>query len=1081
MGKNATKVFIGLLFIMLSVGIAFWMESGFGQAGNENIVASAKKAAKKMKGETKTDQDEGNKDGGEMAEKKARQAYFFRMLRDPATNKIPEHIREHEINHAKKMPTRHQLLKVRASAANTTTSSSTQASPGFNWQLAGPPAVGGRTRALGIDQRNSNIIIAGGVSGGIWKSTDGGSSWHLETPGANNFSVTSLDQDPTHPNTWYYASGEYLGNSASSSFNHKSIAPYYGTGIFKSTDNGNTWKRIPSTKDTDTQFDSQFDFISRIRVSPTTGTVFVASNGFGIFRSPGGKKFNDLTLGGRGQHAFADVAVASDGTVAAVLSSVTAGTSGGQSGIFVSHDDGQSWSNITPSSFPSNYRRSVIAFAPSNPNILYDFTLKAGSDTTSNQGVSFYKLDLSGNPKNAKDRAGNLPDFGGYVGGISPQGGYNMTLKVKPDNPNFVLVGGVDLFRSTDGFSTGPSGNTSTQKDKYWIGGYAKSATDNNAKNYPNQHADQHIQVFDPNHPDSVWAGHDGGLSETNNIKASSVKWNDKNKGYIVTQFYDASLAPTAGSNRLMGGTQDNGTPFFTLSSNQKLGNSAADISSGDGGYSFFTKDYIYVSIARGGNNNPIIRYNSDFSGTYNFVQPAQAKAPLFIDPYAIDPNNEGTMYYAAGSKLYRNTEVDKINNQNYNGATQGWQAMDATSLPNYLISAVSVSTVPSNILYYAGSSTSQQPVIMRLNNARTSNSTPKNISIPNAPSGAYIHDIAVNPANANDVLAVMTNYNIVGLYHSKNGGKTWQAVEGNLTGNNQPGSSDAGPSIRSATIIPAKSGTIYMVGTSTGVYSTRNLDGNNTTWVRESPYENNNTPDIGYSVVEDITSRFSDGDVAVGTHGRGMFIGHFQGNTVSANIPRIELNPQKGLAGNPMKKQKGTEIKITAHNFQFTAADSVLFNNIKAKIATTSFPASTIMAYVPRVPVPAGANLDQQGNYPVTVKVKRNGITPTATFAIEPPSSNGLSQNYPNPFRNRTNIPFDLASESHVTLILYDITGRRIDVPVKEKLYQQGTHNISLNFSGHASGVYIYQIRVQPTTPGSKAFTYSKKFTFIR
>jgi hypothetical protein len=155
--------------------------------------------------------------------------------------------------------------------------------------------------------------------------------------------------------------------------------------------------------------------------------------------------------------------------------------------------------------------------------------------------------------------------------------------------------------------------------------------------------------------------------------------------------------------------------------------------------------------------------------------------------------------------------------------------------------------------------------VILRVENAHTTKKKAKKINIENVNlTDAYVHKIAVNPEDGNEILVVLSNYNIVGLYHSKNGGKNYTAVEGNLTGTaNLPG-----PSIRAATILPTASGKIYLVATSTGVYSTRQLNGANTVWKQEAANS------IGNTVIEDITSRSVDGTVAVGSHGRGIFIG---------------------------------------------------------------------------------------------------------------------------------------------------------------------------------------------------------------
>ncbi|MDZ7681903.1 MAG: hypothetical protein U5J63_09395 [Fodinibius sp.] len=411
-----------------------------------------------------------------------------------------------------------------------------------SWQSAGPKGLGGRTRALAIDQRNSDIVLAGGVSGGVWKSTDGGNNWEMKTDPNQNMSVTSLAQDPTDPDTWYYASGEYLGNSAS---DRRYTARYLGSGIYKSTDNGETWSVIPSTSDTDVQFNSPYDYISRIKVSPTTGSVFAASNALGLYRSTDGENFS-LVMGDFNDHAWIDFDIDQQGNIIAVLSSYGF-TSNTNPGIFYSTDDGDNWTEVTPDNFPSGHDRSVISFAPSDPTIAYVFSQKndQSSSPEANQGVSFFKLDVT-DPQNptAEDRSANLPDFGDPAGGVDTQGGYNMMVTVKPDDPDFVMVGGTNLFRSRDGFATAPTNgydnSNSSQKEEYWIGGYTRQ---NSYSHYESHHPDQHVMVYDPNDPTKVWSGHDGGLSVTDDITRKPVSWEDTDEGYVTGQFSYRGLA----------------------------------------------------------------------------------------------------------------------------------------------------------------------------------------------------------------------------------------------------------------------------------------------------------------------------------------------------------------------------------------------------------------------------------------------------------------------------------------------------------------------------------------------------------
>ncbi len=835
---------------------------------------------------------EASEDGksGKAQMKKARYEYFFRMLRDPATNTIPQNIRAREIRHAKTLPSAREVT-ARYKAKNP----SAAMAPEFSWELAGPPAVGGRTRALGIDQRDPNTIIAGGVSGGIWKSIDGGDSWELKTPDAENFSVTSLTQDPTDLDTWYYASGEFIGNTPGAIG-----APYFGSGIFVSTNNGETWSRFENAGDDDNAFNSPYDFITRIVVNPNTGSRFIASNAIGIYRSTTNEPFPPSSptpsplLGQINGPIYSDIAVSSNGTLAAVLSSDNFGeTNNYTPGIHISTDDGDTWQRIDyVNTFPSDHGRSVLTFAPSNPDILYVLTQKVGDAT--NQGVSFHRINIA--TETSEDRSENLPDFGDPVGGMSLQGGYNMVVAVKPDDPDYVFVGGINLFRSTDGFATQPAGgydnSNSSQKDQYWVGGYDN---ENDISHYPNQHADQHVVAFDPTDPNRMWAGTDGGVHVTDDVTTSPVSWINKDEGYIVTQFYAAALPESPDDTRIMGGTQDNGTPFFNTS-NPDPGQTF-DISSGDGGYSFFSENYLFVSSQTG----RVIRWAGDLN-SLNFVFPSDVDRSqlLFINPYTIDPNDENVMYFVDVDHIWRNTSMDDINSSNSSssGTTVGWGNLNSVDVPQgYIISDLEISNQPADILYYAGSSGDAQPVIRKLENARTS-INPEEIDLPNTASleGAYVHDIALNPVNANEVLVILSNYNVPSIWHSIDGGESWTNIEGNL--NVQ--------SIRSATMIPGDEGMVYVVGTSTGLYSTRMLEGTSTEWGQEGVDE------LGFSVVEQVASRISNGDVAAGTHGRGMFLGSFQSST---SFPRITSNTAQAKAEEV--------ITLTATNFNFSTTST--------------------------------------------------------------------------------------------------------------------------------------------------------------
>ncbi len=800
--------------------------------------------------------------------KKARWDYFFDMLRDPATNKIPEGIRTRELEFARKLEAENRLLRESAST-------------NITWHEAGPRDVGGRTRGLAVDVTNPNVILAGGVSGGIWKSTNNGAAWTLKSTSTTILSVTAIAQDPrpgfTH--IWYYGSGEFMGSAQ----DRGSTAFFTGDGIYKSTDNGENWSVLPSTVTSDpTRWTSDFDYVLNIKVSPTTGSVFVAANGAGIFRSTNGGDSFDVVLGGLNQHIFSDISVAPNGNLIAVLSSPFQGfTPTNPPGVYRSTDNGDTWTNITPAGYPSVTLRGAVCYAPSNPNVAY-LLVHTGGTVNDREEVKLYKLNVG--TGTGEDRTQNLPDFtalGGIaqqVGYLDTQGGYDIVVAVKPDDENYVLVGGTSLFRSTNGFATQP-----TDARVAWVGGYHPQSF-----GYPNFHADVHSFAFDPTDPKKVWWGHDGGLSYTADITATSYAtyfpWENKNNGYNVTQFYHITMSRTSGDTRIMGGTQDNGTPFFRPQGTPA--NMIEDVSSGDGAYSYFGQNFAYTSTQNG--NLRRLAYdqqnNPSWEAGWSNITPAGAQNMLFINPFVVDPNNENVMYYLAGNVIWRNNQLSTIP-AGFTPTSVGWTQLDDLTVPaGYGISAISISQTPAHILYYAASNNAGVPILYKLTNAATATSGRVDISIPGVQEGAYIHHVAINPDDANEILVVFSNYNVVSLYHSVNGGQSYTVVEGNLAGTQE----NPGPSVRAATILPSGSGKLYIVATSIGVFSTTQLNGAQTVWIQDGQNV------MGNVIVNYITSRKSDGRILAGSHGRGAFIGTVEaGGTAVLHVPVSQVDIQ--------------------------------------------------------------------------------------------------------------------------------------------------------------------------------------------
>lgn len=768
-----------------------------------------------------------------------RARFDWMRLHDPATGEVPRNIRERELEFVSSLPTRedHPFLS----------------SAPVTWSRRGPYNVGGRTRALAYDVSNTSIILAGGVSGGMWRSTNGGGIWTKTTNAAALHSVTCLAQDTRagHTQKWYYGTGEYSGNSTSG----VGFATFLGNGIYKSTNGGVNWTLLSSTASgTPHSFDNLFDYVWNVAIDPSNTAqdeVYAATYG-AIHRSTNGGTSWTVALGGSSPYSYAtDVAVTSTGIVYAAASSGS-----NMSGIRVS-TNGTTWTNITPSAgFPTVYGRITIAIAPSNQNIVY-FLLQGANSGTGIAGHQLWRYDASSSTW--VNRGGNLPNDTGLQnnGQFSTQQGYDQMVRVRPNDPNYVIVGGVNLYRSTDGFST--SGNTAR------IGGYAAATT---YANYTNHHADQHTGMFLPGSNSVFISGHDGGISRTTDITAPTASWTELNNGYFTTQFYTVGLdRRDPGNDIVFGGTQDNGT-WFTGSTSQNA--IWKKTHSGDGGYAdvSWPRGSYYMSSQYGTIYRYILNDDGDPTGFPYFTR-VDPVAPtdtgyLFITPFRLDPNNSIRMYLAARDRIKRNSNLTEIPLGGFTHTTVNWTDLSNTILPGKKISALGHTlNAPTNRLYY-GTTNGE---IYKIEAPNTGNPTPVNIwSGKGLPVNAYVSCLAPDPYNGDHVIAVFSNYGVISIYRTTNAGNTWEAIAGNLEqfangiGN--------GPSVRWAEIVRGRFNNHYFVGTSTGLYSTETINGMSTVWVQEG------ASTIGNVVVEQLASRQPDGVIVVGTHGAGVFSG---------------------------------------------------------------------------------------------------------------------------------------------------------------------------------------------------------------
>ena len=798
--------------------------------------------------------EKGGKEGREHSEEG--EAWELMKLRDPATGRIPDRIRDAEIAFSAGIQTR-QALSFRKGSSMLD----------YQWRRRGPYQIGGRTRGMAIDIDDEEVILAGGVSGGLWRSVDGGASWTRTSSPSELQSVSSIVQDtrPGKRDIWYFGTGELVGASASAPG-----AYFNGDGVYKSTDRGLSWTPLASTHTNVPQtFDKVFDHVWRLALDSSNQTqdeAYAALFGTISRSTNGGTTWSEVLGGSATSYTgyYTDVAVDPAGAVYATVSS-----DGTRKGIWRSVSGASaSFKVITPAEFPAVYNRTVIGIAPSNPNIVYFLSETPGrgmlgrnfrgdSSWTSLWRYTYISGDGTGAGGAWVDLSSNLPKIGGSFGDMFTQGSYDMLVEVSPNDPNTIVVGGTNLYLSTNGF-TSPA-------DTRWIGGYHNIVFDSTVivdLEYPNHHPDLHLARFSRSVPGRLYTASDGGVHRTDDYLRDSVAWTSLNNGYHTTQFYSLTIDhATPGSTLLVGGLQDNGT---WRSSSDDPTSSWRVTGTGDGSFSYVADGgrTLYVSKQQG----KVYRVELDEGGNESAstrVDPLGVKDYLFINPFAIDPLDPYRMYLAGGTALWENRDLRAIPLASTQPATANWTKVEGSQLPDSVrVSALGVSTAsPAHLLYYGTSN----GLIFKVDMSGATPGAPVAVTGSGFPKNAYVNNIAVDPLDGNHLIVVFSNYQVQSLFVSTDGGASWTAVGGNLEQNRTTGAGN-GPSCRSAAILHRPDGDVYLVGTSTGLYSTNRLDGMSTSWIREG------ATTIGNLIIEVIDVRQSDGFVAIGSHGGGAF-----------------------------------------------------------------------------------------------------------------------------------------------------------------------------------------------------------------
>lgn len=667
----------------------------------------------------------------------------------------------------------------------------------IEWKERGPDHVAGRTRAILLDANDTsrNTVIAGGVSGGLWRTTnflDENIEWVPIDDFWANLMVTCIAQVPNQPSKIFVGTGEGW---------FREDERMKGFGIWASTDGGLTFEQLPVTRS------PIFSHVLDIAIDQQ-GVIFVSTRMNGVMRSDDdGLSWTQVLGQGVGQgvtNRAADLEIGPDQTLYASLGIHSKGSLWKADYTQHGADRGKNgtWEEITPPQ--GEYSRIEVAIAPSDANRIYFLAQGINSNDcqfmfrSEDGGRSWASMPI---PKTTDRRV--------FTRG---QAWHNLIAAVDPNDADRLFVGGVNLYVSKNG------------------GRFFKQFTHDHGRDHQYVHADQHAILFAEGSSDFILFANDGGVWLTTDGSSEVPTIIDRNKGYNVTQFYSGAIHPFD-DNYMLGGTQDNGTRQFTDPEFWYTG----AVNTGDGGFTHIDQDFGFIQVSS---------YLYNYYWITGDAWQSRRKVTMgrsdgrFINP--TDYDSKQNILYAAHDpdRFARITDVGRSNKT---------KVFPAATFGGDQISSVTCSpTLPGRVYFGLGKGR-----VVRVDQADTDH---PEFSIIKMGEG-YVSCVAVDPSNEDHLLVTYSNYGVVSVWETMDGGALWKPSEGNLP--DMP--------VRWAIFLPDNNQGA-LLATELGVWGTDQLASVGTEWVPANQgMANVRTDMLKYNP---RTRR-----VMAATHGRGVFV----------------------------------------------------------------------------------------------------------------------------------------------------------------------------------------------------------------
>ncbi len=753
------------------------------------------------------------------------------------------------------------------------------------WQPLAPMNFAGRILCMAVSPTNANTIFVGSASGGLWKSTTGGTggpggiSWTYVPTGFPVLGVGSIAINPQNANEIYIGTGEVYNK------NEKGVTPgghlrtyrgFYGIGILKSIDGGVNWVQVLNFDQSNLEGVSDM-VINRLRPS----TLYAATTD-GLYRSVNSGanwvKIHSVLMA-------MDLAMSPSDTGVLLVACGNFGSTG--NGIYKTNNAGATIPTFTrlTSGLPTSYTGMArVAFAPSNTSKIFaSIGHQPGATTT-------YGLFVSTNTGSSWSKVTTTQIING-------QGWYAHDVVVDPTTSNTVYWSEIDIYKSTNG------GSTMTKKSTWsgWnLANTTIGTTTEGTSNYT--HADSHRLYF---FNGALYTVTDGGLFKSNDGGTSFISLNG---GLQTAQIYPSISVGKTDPNYMLLGLQDNGTFVYRgqPGAARVIGadgfSTAIDPANDNIGFA----EYYFFNLKKSTDKGFTFPTTS-YTNNYNSATIPNEMA-CFNAPVIFANNNTNIMY---GGTIYLKKSINKGSSW-----TNG-NAGAVISGSNSPILTLAVAPSDDNLVYISTAPASGIPSRMYV--TTNGGSTVTNITgvLPNR----YYSKIAVDPSDKNRAVITLSGFGSSHVFITYDAGTNWTDIGSGL------------PDVPHNTLgfDPNNTSTVY-VGNDLGVYYANDVPvafpGSSAT-VNWTPYNDGFTD---ATLVSDLVFT-THNKLRLATHGRGLW----ERDLAIAPTMAVQLSELQVMAAhgqNQIRWKARHESSVDYYELEFSN-DGTLFHSVRKMMPT--------------------------------------------------------------------------------------------------------------------------------------------------